>query len=398
MYLLKTIAFVVGMASISAVYAAGPSKAASQTQGLALGNSALSTGRLTPSSSIQTGTATGANNPWGAAYTNTPDAALTGQQGEKSMIGIGNKARISAVSTFGGYNSNRDDQANQATYFLDRNPILKPTIALDDPILDTDYLNNDTGFASRPEKTCTTKTVTSYSNNKEVYSCNESFVPYVLTCGSTTQVSMIEATTCPPGVTCSETNTGTKSYGANFGSEIPEWSAKTSNIEIDIAGKPSGFKLIKYQADNFGQLWVNGNLIQENVLNGMTDMRNGQVFRGRISSNIGFYGVYFLNNGQTASDITCTQIAYDEYGSSYCGAVNVPSFYDDGCNNGCRGRTLDIDITRFMHKGTNTITMVCANAKGIGPCAFEIVGNSTVATYATTTTTNDCAALEGYAN
>ena len=112
----------------------------------------------------------------------------------------------------------------------------------------------------------------------------------------------------------------------------------------------------------------------------------------------GFYGVYFLKNGQTASDITCTQIQYDEYGSSYCGAVNVPSFYDDGCNDGCRGRTLDIDITRFMHKGTNTITMVCANAKGIGPCAYEIVGNSTVATYATTTTTNDCAALEGYAN
>jgi hypothetical protein len=62
--------------------------------------------------------------------------------------------------------------------------------------------------------------------------------------------------------------------------------------------------------------------------------------------------------------------------------------YDEGCNDGCRGYGLAIDITSNLVVGNNTIELVCINAKGIGPCNVNISGN--VATGYQAITTSSC--------
>lgn len=129
----------------------------------------------------------------------------------------------------------------------------------------------------------------------------------------------------------------------DVGAEVPVWSAKTFDIQIDVEGTPKEFALTYYRADNYGQLWVNGNLVYQNTLYSNIDMRNGNVSSG-----------YF----------------YDQNGSL------IGEFYDDGCNSGCMGVSPNIDITSYLTSGVNTLTLVCANANSIGPCRIKIMGSS----------------------
>jgi hypothetical protein len=111
--------------------------------------------------------------------------------------------------------------------------------------------------------------------------------------------------------------------------------------------------LNRYQADNYGQLWVNGRLVISNVLAGMTDLRNGYV---------------------TTTPQSCDYDGYCTGGDAIFVNADGSStaFYDDGCNWGCRGTNPNSDISTYFHAGTNEIVMACANQLSIGPCAVSI--------------------------
>ncbi len=166
--------------------------------------------------------------------------------------------------------------------------------------------------------------------------------------------------TCSRGLNDADFGLQAQPYSVNQGSEVPPWSVRTFNLSMNIVGTPSNFILQRYQIDNYGQVWVNGVLVYQNVLGGMGDMRNGYI-----------NSIYFVNaNG----------------GSIF--------FYDDGCNWGCRGVNPNLDITPYIHSGQNQITLVCANANGIGPCAIDIQGQAYV--FLGTYTLNSCKAQQSF--
>lgn len=170
----------------------------------------------------------------------------------------------------------------------------------------------------------------------------------------------------------------TNTYTPSFGNEVPPWTAKTFNINIDIDPQASSITatLREYRVDNYGQLWINGTLVYQNVLPGYGDMRNGYI------------------------KYECTSDGYEGY---WCGYVfksasgSSNDFYDDSCNWGCRGVSPNIDISAPFRKGSNTITLVCANARSIGPCYASIAVTTQRVTVTGSTVVNGCAALEARA-
>jgi len=169
--------------------------------------------------------------------------------------------------------------------------------------------------------------------------------------------------------------TSTNSYTPSFGSEVPPWSARTfhTSIDIDQAATAIIATLSRYQVDNYGQLWINGTLVYQNVLSGYGDMRNGSVTSEYV--DYGEWGWY--------------QTVYKS-----ASGVSYGSFYDDGCNWGCRGVSPNLDVSAYFRKGSNSITLVCANANRIGPCyaTISVTVQKTVVTGSAVV--NGCAALE----
>ncbi len=152
-----------------------------------------------------------------------------------------------------------------------------------------------------------------------------------------------------------------QTYSVNQGSNVPPWSARTFQLNMTVTGTPLRFTLTRYQIDNYGQLWINQRLVYSNAISGLSDMRDG-VVRG---------GTYITRNGQRTS------------------------FGDDGCNWGCRGTNPNLDITQHIQEGENTITLVCANANEMGPCAINISGSSNQ--FLGAIINNGCEALEARA-
>lgn len=159
-----------------------------QALGSSVGDAALSSGSLSPSSTIGAGTQQGGGNVWGSAYTGAADPALTGKSTAGSLFTVGNQARTKAVAEHQGYNNSREEQSSQATYFLDRNPVLKPTLGPNDPLFNTSNLNAPSVFLSSSSKNCRQETVPGSAFSEE-FKCIQSYDPYVITCSNTTQVS-----------------------------------------------------------------------------------------------------------------------------------------------------------------------------------------------------------------
>lgn len=200
--------------------------------------------------------------------------------------------------------------------------------------------------------------------------------------GSSTSTSFCQSYATPGGTvvntqTCSEslksyTSTCTKKYSPTLGlatqgfSENPgynvsPWSAQTFNYQVNINGIPNTVVLASYQADNYGQLWVNGQIVIQNILGGMTDMRNGWVgYRTETTCS------YDWDSG--------SQYCYDYQAGPYFfnGDGSYTGFYDDNCNWGCRGVSPGTNITSYFQPGVNNITLVCANANNYGGCGFNM--------------------------
>lgn len=165
----------------------------------------------------------------------------------------------------------------------------------------------------------------------------------------------------------------TAPFNVDTGAQIGINSAATFRYTEQLNGLPLGVVLKRYQADNYGQLWVNGQLVMSNTLPGMTDLRDGYVSSTpQVCDSEGYCtggDLIFVNaDGSTAS------------------------FYDDGCNWGCRGTSPNVDISSYFRVGSNEIVMACANQLSIGPCAVNI----SMQAYGITDTAwaNNCAIYE----
>ncbi len=182
---LPAIAAILALAIMPGMAAAQQSPSQAQAAGKALGAASLQTGRLTPAESNKAAQTAGASNVWGSSYSGNPDSNLTAKQSEPSMIGIGNKAINESVSSFQGYNTSRDEQASQATYFLNKNPVLKPTISPQDPMIPAAHSGVGTQvFASSSTTECKQVDVTTPRDPNEKYSCRETYNPYVVPCSN----------------------------------------------------------------------------------------------------------------------------------------------------------------------------------------------------------------------
>ena len=176
------------LAMACSMAAAQQNRTQAQGDGLTIGKSLLNSGPLTPAAQASTATAQGSQNVWGEAYRGQADAAQTSKATSGSLFGVGNQARSQANASFQGYSNNRNGQANDAVYFLDRNPVLKPNLSPQDPLFSTANLNPPAEFASSTSKTCKQETVKTTLNALEEYHCIQSFDPYVITCATQTNV------------------------------------------------------------------------------------------------------------------------------------------------------------------------------------------------------------------
>lgn len=164
----------------------------------------------------------------------------------------------------------------------------------------------------------------------------------------------------------------TSPFQVNNGPQVAPYSAGTFNYTVTLDGIPSKIILNQYKADNYGQLWVNGQLVISNVLGGMTDLRNGYV---------------------TSTPYTCDDNGCYGGDSIFVNADgSTTGFGDDGCNWGCRGVYPASDITSYFKPGANQITSACANAMGWGDCVINISMQAYGITGATWI--DNCTALE----
>ena len=177
-----------------------------------------------------------------------------------------------------------------------------------------------------------------------------------------------------------------KSVGLAAGTEIPTNSIKTYSAQIQIDGSPGVFTLNTYQADNYGQLWVNGTKVWENRLASQVwpDMRNGYIGQIYVSQTCTY-------SSESGESYDCSYYQPHLYSSA---GVDYGTFWDDGCNAGCKGQAPNLDISSYMKNGVNVVEMVCLNQESIGPCKYNISGTDNVPTVVGTYVDNQCSILE----
>ncbi len=273
-------------------------------------------------------------------YTTSAKESSLFDQGKGALF-VPGKGKITHCATGPKADSSYRQQECDVVNFLAKNPQQRPKIVIDkntDPLLiSANHLIQNLSQVGANNEQCRVVTETTPAS-------------YVTeTC---TETRAIETITCHRGASA---NVGAvpQSYSVNQGSQVPPWTAKTFQLTMTVKGTPNRFTLARYQIDNYGQLWINGTKVYENVLPGFSDMRNGKVGSWQPPKSKNVYTAFIHEDGHV-----------------------LGNFYDDGCNGGCRGVSPNLDITPHIQEGDNHITLVCANANAIGPCAINIVGSS----------------------
>lgn len=284
-------------------------------------------------------------------------------QGGKNLIGAVGTTKQVGCETYRAPNAFQQQECD-AVNFLSKTPATRPKYTIDkqtDPLLtgSKSLINNPGSVPGASTQQCRVERVKN---------------PATFITETCTESQTLETVKCKRGFSANVgTIVDTQSFDVNRGSEVPTWSARTFPMNFNVRGTPEGFKITWYQADNYGQVWINGTLVYQNVLGGYGDMRNGSV-----STEVVDYG------------------EWSSYQTVYKSAsgVSFGSFYDDGCNWGCRGTAPNLDITRYIKEGDNEIVLVCANANAIGPCSVKIIGTAKKLVMLGSLIDNQCSTLE----
>jgi hypothetical protein len=157
-------------------------------------------------------------------------------------------------------------------------------------------------------------------------------------------------------ITESGSSTTTQPVDMNYGSG-------TQSATVYLSAAPVRAVVNYYHADNYGQLWVNNRLVAGNTLGWMRDIRSL------------YWGSYPYDScGWDDWGYSCTTQYYSELTDA---TGSHGAFYDDNCNWGCRGTSPGWDITGYLQKGNNVITMACANVGGADGCNLSITITTT---------------------
>lgn len=419
-----TLALLLALSTGSLVHAQGQSRTSAQAAGAALGATAQ-TGKLAPSTLVTEGSAPGPANVWGAGYTAQPDATQTNKVNSGSMIGIGNQARVEATTSFKGYTGARDDQASQATYFLDKNPVLKPIISSSDPLFNTTNLHNAV-FSSQSSTTCQQEVVKTKTDPDEIFKCLQSYSPYKLTCARTmTAVCGGGGDGCDSGgivpgswvgdMATTFTNGGDGNYILNYGTfQDNYWSGNAAvydrSLTFSIVNTAliSRFALTLARFDDWILVSVNGATIyvgpyggdRLNVYTAPAAFVSGSQYSCTYTWEEGNWGCWSNTGNPTIYFQTCTKVT----GGWSCSGGQPNDGKIQYCVN-CFGNPelgkdwtvpLNIDMKPHLRNGTNTIFMrVIVSGKGEG--ALQMTTRQYCPSSCVTNWTDNCGALEGLA-
>jgi hypothetical protein len=321
--------------------------------------------------------------------------------GAPSLFQVGAQ-RITDCSTYVPTGDKMKDQECAAVNFLAKNPQnrVRMSVGANDPAVLAAHaaMNGATESLADPGS-CVTSTTTTPAEYA-IETCSEYLQANqnMCTVGRIVEVTSQSRFQC--AVTCEGTQTlqctrgfgasvqnasQPKSLGLSAGLEIPADQLQTYTAQLTISGTPSGFTLNTYQADNYGQLWVNGVKVWENRLANQVwpDMRHGYIAWANVPATCA--------NPDTGSLYDCS---YTERHLFSAAGADYGPYWDDGCNPGCKGQAPNLDITPYMTTGTNVVDMVCMNANAIGPCKYDIAGTDNVPTVFGTYVDDQCATLE----
>lgn len=281
-------------------------------------------------------------------------------QGGKNLIGAVGTNKQVTCKTYRAPNAFQQQECD-AVNFLSKTPTTRPKYTIDkktDPLLtgSKSLINNPGSVPGASTQQCRVERVKT---------------PATFLTETCTESQTLENIKCKRGFSA---NVGTivdgQSFDVNRGSEVPPWTAQTFTMNFNVRGTPESFRIAWYQVDNYGQVWVNGTKVYENVLSGYGDMRWGSVV-------------------SQPTILGLRQAVYkDRHGNS------MGNFYDDGCNWGCHGIAPNLDVTRYIREGDNEIVLVCANANAIGPCAVKIAGTAKKLVMLGSLIDNQCSTLE----
>lgn len=176
---------------------------ASQAQGLAVGSSLSQT--MNAQSLSNQATQQGSTNVMGSQYAGSAPQNLKDKSTSTSLFNVGNESRITSTTQVSGqndasrydpkrpeevkYSANRDNQSNEAVYFLDKHPQVKPAFDPNDPLTkSSSYAMNQSTFASSTQKNCQQVTTTQPAT-VETLSCLMTYSPYIYSCTTENTVS-----------------------------------------------------------------------------------------------------------------------------------------------------------------------------------------------------------------
>jgi len=165
----------------------------------------------------------------------------------------------------------------------------------------------------------------------------------------------------------------------SFGSEVPQYTSKTFSQVVDITGRSISAFLSFFQADNYGQLWVNNTLVYQGPWTAITygannrDLRHSYVTYDQVGDSEWPYYQHNLRQGNGA--------LISPFSQTY-----------SPCSHECLGIPLNNDISHAFREGHNTITLVCMNTYAIGPCRANITVSSVTVTGSAVQST--CGTLE----
>lgn len=309
------------------------------------------------------------------------------------IFGIGS-SRINECKTEGKGTDKLANQECEAVNFLAKNPDNRKRFQLssnDPAVLAGRSAINNAKKDMFSDNGCVLKTTTT-PNQYRIESCNEYNPVSAMNCVMGCEVvvnsnsnfmcdvtlNALEQVNCNRGVSPVFASYP-QSWSVNRGSEVPQWSARTFDMSINIEGIPDYFALDNYIVDNFGQLWINDNLVFQNVIPELAgDLR---------------YSFHTTSTQEVCADYgeggySCSMQSFTGF---YLRDGTPRSYYDDNCNAGCRGLNPGINVTPYLRQGYNKIELVCINAKAVGPCSVSLSGSRKAVVG--TTVSDGCQAL-----
>jgi hypothetical protein len=309
------------------------------------------------------------------------------------IFGIGS-SRITECKTESKGTDKVANQECEAVNFLAKNPDNRKRFQLssnDPAVLAGRSAINNAKKDMFSDNGCVLKTTTTPSQYR-IESCNEYNLVSAMNCVMGREVvvnsssnfmcdmtlNALEQVNCNRGVNPVFASYP-QSWSVNRGTEVPEWSTRTFDMSINIDGVPDQFTLDSYTVDNYGQLWINDNLIYQNIIPSLAGDLRYSYFASSQQEVCNDYG----DGGY--------QCSIQTVGSYYFRDGRPLSYYDDNCGVGCGDHRPKINVTPYLRQGYNKIELVCINAKAVGPCSVSLSGSRKA--FVGTTVSDGCEAL-----